>query len=594
MSVQEAPTAEKVLWKLDDLFSGPDDPKLQGELDQAKEIAKSFVEKYRGKVASLDAEGLLSAVQEYEKMSALVYRAYAFAELDYSTNTADEAKAAFVQKIQEIYTSIETQTLFFKLEWLAIDEAKAEELLASPPLENYRHWLEVLRKEKPHVLSEAEEKVLTESAMSGSSAWKRLFSELTGAFKVKIDDEEFTFEAALSLLREPDRETRRKAAEAVTKELEGGLRTRAFILNTLLLDKSTSDRLRNYPTWISDRNLSNEASDESVQALIEAVVSRYDIAQRYYRLKAKLLGLDRLADYDRMAPLAKESTKVAWEDAKSLVLEAYKAFSPEAGGIIQGFFDNQWIDAAPYMNKAPGAYCATVIPDLHPYVFMSYTDDRNSVFTLAHELGHGLHGYLAGDLSLFNANTPLTLAETASVFGEALTFARYLQDVKDPKQKLNLLANRLEDAIGTSFRQIALNRFEESIHLARRDEGELSVERINELWEAAQSNLFDDSVEITPGYRTWWSYISHFYEVPGYVYAYSFGFLFSLAIYQKYLDEGESIVSPYLDLLRAGGSDSPERLAKIVGIDLSDPGFWSRGLDAIDGWLKEAEELAAL
>ncbi|MFN2609928.1 MAG: M3 family oligoendopeptidase [Actinomycetota bacterium] len=590
--MSETQSAKDVLWDIGDLFADAEDPKLHAEMQEAKQLASSFTKTYRGKVESLTAAGLNEAVAAYEKIQSLLGRAYVFAELSYSTDTSDQARGAFVQKVQELDAAIETQTLFFKLEWIALDDAKARSSLASQEMSAYRHWLELLRRDKPHVLSEPEEKVLKETSMSGSAAWKRLFTDLAGAFTVDFDGESLTFEAALSKLYSPEREVRRTAARAITTELERGLRTRTFVLNTILLDKATTDRLRNYPTWISDRNLSNEASDESVQALIDAVVSRYDIAQRYYRLKARLLGLDKIADYDRFAPVSVDSTTVTWDEGKRIVLEAYHDFSPEAGKIIGRFFDDNWIDAAAYPNKSPGAYCMTVVPYHHPYVLMNYTDDRNSVFTLAHELGHGLHGVLGGSQSLLNANTPLTLAETASVFGEALTFSRYLRDVTEPKQRLSLLTGRLEDAIGTSFRQIALNRFEESVHLARRDEGELAVERINELWRKAQTHLFQDSVEVTDDYNIWWSYIAHFFEWPGYVYAYSFGYLFSLAIYQKYLEDKDAMVAPYMELLAAGGSDSPERLAKIVGIDVSDPGFWTRGLDAIDSWLKEAEVLA--
>jgi oligoendopeptidase F len=388
-----------------------------------------------------------------------------------------------------------------------------------------------------------------------------------------------------------DRDTRRGAAEGVTAALEPGLRTRTFIFNTILLDKSIDDRLRSYPTWLSARNLANETTDAAVQALIDATVSRFDVPQRYYRLKARLLGLERLEHYDRFAPVGHDSTTTSWESAREVTTGAYTDFSSEAGEIVARFFDAGWIDGPVRPDKRTGAFCATTVPGVHPYVFMNYTGDRRSVLTLAHELGHALHGSLAQPLGLFNASTPLTTAETASVFGEALTFQRLLAGETDPRRRLDLLTGRIEDAIATTFRQIAMNQFEESVHTARREQGELSSDRIGELWIDAQTRLFGDSVGIE-GYTPWWSYIPHFTGSPGYVYAYAYGYLFALAIYRRYLEEGDAIVAPYLDLLRAGGSKSPEDLGRMVGLDLTDPAIWASGIDALAVELDEAERLA--
>lgn len=592
-STEPVTGAEKVLWNLDDMFTGVDDPKIQSDIDAALKGAKDFKKKYYAKVAGLDAHSLNEAIEEQERVVGIMTRLGEYAYMYFSTDTSDPARGALLQKIQEQATAMQTELIFFELEWVAIGDDEAARLLGDTRLDKFRHHLESERRYKPHVLSEDEEKLLAEKSVSGSSAWSRLFTELMGALRVNIDGEEVAFEAASARLQMPDREVRRTAAEAITEALQPGLRTRSFIFNTLLLDKSTDDRLRKFPNWIASRNLSNQASDESVQALVDAVVSRYDIAQRYYKLKAKLLGLDRLADYDRMAPLAQDSSFSSWEEAKTIVLDAYQSFSPKAGSIIKQFFDDRWIDAAATPSKTPGAYCMTTVPDLHPFVLMSYTGDRRSVLTLAHELGHGLHGYLATPRGYFNAGTPLTLAETASVFGEALTFGRLLEAESDPHKQLDLLAGQLEDAIATVFRQIAMNRFEDAIHTARRETGELSIDSLSKFWEQTQSQLFADSVQITDGYKSWWSYIPHFIGSPGYVYAYAFGFLFSLAIYQKYVKEGDSMVEPYFELLAAGGSDAPERLAKIVGIDLGDPNFWAGGLEALDAMLGKAEDLAA-
>jgi oligoendopeptidase F len=388
-----------------------------------------------------------------------------------------------------------------------------------------------------------------------------------------------------------DRDARRAASEAVTEALEPGLRTRTYIYNTIVVDKSIDDRLRGYPTWISARNLRNDTTDESVQALVDAAVSRYDVPQRYYSLKAKLLGLDRLTFYDRFAPIAEDASKIGWGEAKDVVVGAYTDFSQDAGDIVERFFGEQWIDAPVRQNKRTGAFCATNVPGVHPYILMNFTGDRRSVLTLAHELGHGLHGVLAQPLGLFNADTPLTTAETASVFGEALTFKRLLELEDDPRRRLNLLAGRIEDSIATVFRQIAMNRFEDAVHNERRDQGELAPERIEALWLETQRRLFGDSVDID-GYGTWWSYVPHFLSTPGYVYAYAYGFLFALAIFRRYELEGEAMVEPYFEVLRAGGSKPPEELARIVGLDLTDPGIWASGIEALDEELDQAEALA--
>jgi oligoendopeptidase F len=410
---------------------------------------------------------------------------------------------------------------------------------------------------------------------------------------VDIDDDEASLEVALSRLQSPDRDTRRTAAAAVSQALEPGLRTRTFIYNTLVHDKSVEDRLRSYPSWIASRNLSNEASDESVEALIEAVRGRYDVPQRWYALKAKLLGVDRLADYDRAAPVITEDVTIGFAEARDLVIETYSEFSPEAGKIARRFFDERWIDAPVRPNKRGGAFCSPGVPSVHPYVLLNFTARRRDVLTMAHELGHGLHAALAQPQGIFHQSTPLTLAETASVFGEALTFGRLLDTTTDPQQRLGLLAERLDGAIATVFRQIAMNRFEDEVHTRRRAEGELSTDRISELWTGTQAELLGDSVEQTDGYRMWWSYVPHFISTPGYVYAYAYGQLLALSVYRRYTEEGESFVPRYLELLAAGGSRSPEELGEIVGIDLADPGFWDAGLALVEELLTAAEEAAA-
>jgi oligoendopeptidase F len=588
------PEALETEWDLSPLLDGAGDDRAGVErmLDEARDRSRVFAQAHAGKVAELDQAGLHDAMRELEAISELVGRVGSFASLRFSVDTADPATGALLQLVQERATEIETLLLFFELEWAALTDDQAEELLADPALDFCRHHLGSVRRYRPHLLSESEEKVLAEKSISSEAAWSRLFGELVAALRVPLDGQELTLDVALSRLQQTDRDVRREAAEAVSKSLEPGLRTRGFVYNTLVYDKSVEDRLRHYPHWLASRNLANEASDESVMALIEAVRGRFDIPQRWYRLKARLLGLDRLADYDRSAPLLREDAVYTFGQARELVLDTYQSFSPVAGQVTRRFFDEHWIDAPPRPHKRGGAFCAYTVPSVHPYVLLNFTAQRRDVLTMAHELGHGLHAALAQPQGVFHQSTPLTLAETASVFGEELVFGRLLSEAPDDEQRLGLLAERIDGAIATVFRQMALNRFEHLVHTRRRTEGELSTDRICESWVEAQTELFGDSVEITDGYRMWWSYVPHFINTPGYVYAYAYGLLLALSVYSRYLEEGESFVPRYLELLSAGGSLGPQELAEIVGIDLTDPGFWDSGLALVENQLTEAEELA--
>jgi oligoendopeptidase F len=579
-------------WDLSPLIGGEDQQSVEQLLDQASEQASRFADAYAGKLGDLDSEALAAAMHELEQINDLVGRAASYASLRFATDTADPARGALLQRVQERATEIETKILFFELEWAALDHARAEELLVGPQLEFCRHHLRSARRYRPHLLSESEEKLLAEKSISSQSAWGRLFGELVAALRAKLDDQDLTIDVALSRLQSPDRDARRTAAEAVSDALEPGLRTRSFIYNTLVYDKSVEDRLRHYPHWLASRNLANETSHESVLALIEAVRRRYDIPQRWYTLKAKLLGVPRLADYDRAAPVLSEDITFSFAEARDLVLDTYESFSPEAGRVTRRFFDESWIDAPTRPHKRGGAFCAYTVPDVHPYVMLNFTARRRDVLTMAHELGHGLHAALAQPQGVFHQSTPLTLAETASVFGETLVFERLLAAAADDEQRLGLLAERIDGAIATVFRQMAMNRFEHLVHTRRREEGELSSDRVCELWTETQAELFGDSVEITDGYRMWWSYVPHFINTPGYVYAYAYGQLLALSAYGRYREQGASFVPRYLELLAAGGSRDPEELAAIVDIDLADPGFWDAGLVLVDEQLAEAEKLA--
>jgi oligoendopeptidase F len=593
-------TAADVTWDLEPLLDGATVDEL---LDRADVLADELAH-LRGTIHELSATALAEAMRLSAELEELQGRAGYYAMLRFSENTQDPERGALMTKVQERGTAIASKLVFFEIEWAALPDERVEELLADPALDFCAHHLRSVRRYRDHLLSEPEEVLLTEKSVSGASAWVRLFDELTSAITVDIpagdagaaigqpDGGTVGLEQGLSLLQHPDRAVRQAAAAAVTEGLAPGLRTRAFVFNTLLLDKSIDDRLRRYPTWISSRNLANEATDDSVQALIDAVVARYDIAQRWYRLKAQVLGLDRLADYDRMASVAEDESEIGWSEATALVHDAYASFSPELAEIVQRFFDEGWIDAPVRPGKRPGAFCAYTVPSHHPYLLLNWTSRNRDVLTLAHELGHGLHAYLARDQGVFHQSTPLTLAETASVFGETVTNNALLSRIDDPNERFALLASTLEDSIATVFRQVAMNRFEDAVHTARRDEGELSVDRFGELWAATQAAMLGDAVEITDGYRTWWSYIPHFIGTPGYVYAYAYGQLLALSVYARYQERGASFVPSYLELLSAGGSLEPAELGRIVDCDLEDPGFWDAGLAIVEGQLTAAEEAA--
>ncbi len=588
------PELEASAWDLQPLVDGEGQPGVERRLAEALERSKAFSERYAGRIAELDGAGLQEAMSELGAIHELVGRAGYYAALRFSTDTAEPANGALLQRVQEQETAIQTTLLFFELEWAALSDERAEQLLAGEGLDFCRHHLRNVRRYREHLLSEPEEKILAEKSLTGAGAWTRLFEELTSAIGVELDvgDEEVALDVALSRLSLADREVRRKTAEAVTAALEPGLRTRAFLFNTLLADKATDDRLRRYPHWLAARNLANEASDESVQALIDAVSGRYEIARRWYRLKARLLGVERLADYDRMAAVTEDEVTYPFAQAREVVLDCYSSFSPELGALAKRFFDEHRIDAPVRPAKRGGAFCASAVPSVFPYVLLNYTSRRRDVLTLAHELGHGVHFALAARQGIFHQHTPLTLAETASVFGETIVFGRLLEEDTAPASRLALLAENLEDTIATVFRQVAMNRFEHLVHTARREEGELSVERFGELWAESQNEMLGDSVELTDGYRTWWSYIPHFIGSPGYVYAYAYGQLLALSVYQRYEQTGPELVPRYMELLAAGGSRSPEELGAIVGIDLADPGFWEAGLDLVERQLIEAEEAA--
>ncbi len=589
--------AAGIRWDLSHLYAGPDDPQIEKDLSGALAAATAFAERYRGRVASLEAAELARALDELEVLQEPVARAGSFAGLAFAADTQTPRHGALLQHVQERGTEIRNTLLFFELEWLAAGAERAESLLADPALARRRHFLAGLRRYRDHVLSEPEERVLAETHNTGSAAWSRLFDQFMAdlSFEVSIRGEirRLSEEETLALLYDPDRETRRAAATGLSAGLRANARVLGFIFNILVQDKAADDRRRSYPHAMAARHLANEARRESVDALLDACALRYDLVARYYRLKARLLGLPALADYDRYAPLGGAEGQRSFAEAQRIVTSAYRDFSPRMAEIAERFFDERWIDAELRPGKRGGAFSASTVPAVHPYVMLNYTGNLRDVMTVAHELGHGVHQSLASVQGLFEQDTPLTTAETASVFGEMLVFRRLMREESDPRVRLALLCGKLEDAFATVFRQVAMTRFEQALHAARREEGELPLERVNELWMDANRPMFGDSVELSDDYAWWWLYIPHFVHSPFYCYAYAFGELLVLALLRRCDEEGASFVPRYLALLEAGGSDTPERLLGAIGLDIADPAFWKGGLDLLEELLEQAEALAA-
>ncbi len=592
-------SAAGVAWDLGDLYRAVDDPAIDRDLQTALQRAQAFEQKYRGKIAALTAAStLLAAVRELEGLYEQMDRPAVYATLVHAAKTDIPQHGALLAKTREQRTAINKHLIFFDLEWIQLADAPAQALIQHPLLEKYRHWLDHKRAWKPHYLSEPEEKILDEKAVTGRAAFSRLFEETTAALRFPFEQEgapaDLSLQEILAKLYDPEREVRRRAAEGISKGLEQNARLLTFVFNTVVLDHQSDSRLRHFPHPMASRNLSNEISDSVVEALLAATERHHGLVQRYYRLKAKLLKLDRLYDYDRYAPLFADMPPCDWSQAQRIVQESYEAFSPEAGKIIAQFFDKRWIDAALRPGKRGGAFSSSAVPSVHPYILMNFTERIRDVMTLAHELGHGLHQYLSRRQGYLQCDTPLTTAEMASVFGEMLTFRRLLELYPEPRLRLAMLCSKIEDAFATVFRQVVLTRFEQKLHDAREKQGELSADTVNQMWLATNQAMFGDSVQLTDGYAWWWLYIGHFIRSPFYCYAYAFGELLVLALFQKYKHDGPSFVPKYLDLLAAGGSDAPHVLLSKLGVDVKDPGFWELGLKLLGEMVAEAEKLAGM
>ena len=584
--------AEDVRWDLTDLFASPDDPKIEQVLAHELERAKSFEERYRGKVATLAPAEFATMMRELADHEEAAAKPEVYAYMLHSQNTQDHVAGRLLARVREAGAERSSHMVFVSLELAQITDEHAAQLFADPEAAQYRHTVEEARKFRPHQLTEPEERVLTDFSPVGTGAWVRLFEELCARIEVSIDGGRVPLDVALNVLREPDRAQRRKASAAITEALTGDIKTRAYIFNVVLQEKAIDDRLRHFPTWLSARNLANETSDQAVQALVDAVTGRYDVCVRYYRVKRKLLGVGDLHEWDRYAPVGETTRALTWNDAKDLVLGSYERFSPRVGALVRQFFEDRWIDAPVAQGKAGGAYCMPVTPHHHPYVLMNFTGKLRDALTLAHELGHGLHDRLASKQNVFDYHPPLTLAETASVFGEALTFDRIMSEEKDPHVRLAMLCNQCEDAFSTVFRQVAFNRYEDASHRARREHGELSVDELGDIFQEKLQAMFGDALTLTYEHKAWWSYVGHFLHTPGYVYAYAFGNLLALSVYHRYLERGKDFVEDYLEFLAAGGSTRPDELVKRIGMDITDPGFWDAGLTILDGMVSEVERLS--
>ena len=589
--------AEGITWNLSDLYLNLEDPQIEKDFKDAFSKAKSFEEKYRGKINSetITPTFLLKAVKELESISEQTGKLISYAYLMFATDTSNPKHGAFLQSIQEKTTEIRKHLMFFELEWIALPDEIANHLLEDEVLSRYSHFLQTERRYKPHKLNEPEEKILDEKANTGSRAFMRLFDEVINniRFKVKLDGKikHFTESETLALLYDTDRNKRKAGAIGLTKGLKENAHVLTYIFNILVQDHTSNDRLRSFTDPMASRHLDNEIDKPTVDALMTSCEKNFDMVEKYYNLKKRLLGLKKFHDYDRYSPIFPERKTIGYKESKKIVLEAFGLLSPRMAEIAKEFFDNSWIDAELRSGKRGGAFSHSTVPSVHPYVFLNYTGRLRDVMTLAHELGHGIHQYLSRKQGYFQCHTPLTTAETASVFGEMLVFHTLKESEKDPKTRLSLLCSKLEDIFATVFRQVVLTRFEEKLHHARRNEGELTSSRINELWIEANKPMFGDSVELTKDYAWWWMYIPHFIHSPFYCYAYSFGELLVIALYQKYQNERNLFVPRYIELLSSGGSDAPEKLLARVGVDITDPNFWQGGLDLLREMVNEAVAL---
>ncbi|MGI9405804.1 MAG: M3 family oligoendopeptidase, partial [Hyphomicrobiaceae bacterium] len=569
------------VWALSDLYPSPSSPDVTSDLERAQRDAAALKANYEGKLADLakKPDGLRAAVKDYEALADLLGRLGSYAGLLYAQNTADPDRAKFYGDIQEKLTSISSDLIFFELEINRIDDAVLDAAIAEGELARYQPWFSDLRKEKPYQLADDLEKIFHEKLTTGRGAFNRLFNETMTALRFEVDGETLAIEPTLNFLSDADPAKREAAANALADVFSENIRLFTLITNTLAKDKEISDRWRGFEDVAASRHLSNRVEPPVVDALVGAVQEKFPaISHRYYALKAKWMGQEKLAHWDRNAPLAETSDRlIDWPEARSTVLSAYRAFSPDMAKVAEPFFEKGWIDAPVRDGKAPGAFSHPTVPSAHPFILLNYMGKPRDVMTLAHELGHGVHQVLANDQGPLLAPTPLTLAETASVFGEMLTFRALLDEAKDAAERKAMLAQKVEDMINTVVRQIAFYCFERKVHEARRD-GELTSDQLGDMWMEVQRESLGPAIDLKPGYETYWSYIPHFIHSPFYVYAYAFGDCLVNSLYAVYENAEEGFAEKYLDMLRAGGSKHHKELLAPFGLNASDPDFWGMGL----------------
>ena len=575
-----------IVWNLGDLYA--DGAALAADVDWCRKMAADLNRIWRGCMDALSGAELFELVSSLEHLDSRLGRLDAYAFLHFCTQTDNAEAGALHQRITELCSECAAATIFFKLEWNALPERAAQALLQAAELAPYRHYLASLRRYAPHQLSEAEEKILIERQPVGRASWNTLFEKIFS--QMKFGERGRGEEEVLADLYRPEREERQRAAGEMTAALKANSHILSHIFNTLAAEKMLDDKRRRYPGWLSAMNLNNQVEDAVVETMVREICARYDLVARYYRWKKKALGYDQLFDYDRYAPLpALAATAIPWDQCQRMVLGAFSSFSGTLHDIAQTFFDRGWIHARLQHGKQGGAFAHPVTPDTHPYLLLNYTGAWRDVETVAHEMGHGVHQVLAARQGYYGSDTPLVLAETASVFAELLLFNQRLRELHDPAQRHAFIAGKLESIFATVFRQTAMNRFEERMHVSRRERGELGVGDFNRHWLETQGAMFGDAVTLTEDYGLWWGYIPHFLATPGYVYSYAFGELLTLSLYGRYQEEGEAFIGKYLDLLAAGGSQSPGKLLAPLGFDLNDPAFWRRGLAVIDSYVTMLE-----
>ena len=590
-STEQLTGAEQVTWDLSDLYPQIDAGVFADDKLRVEQQAKDLEQNWRGRISDCSSAELAQLLMQTQNLIEVMSRLAMRVSLEFCTDHHSPSIAASYQSINEFNNSLGRYFIFIDVELQSLSDERFEEHCAAEELRSFRHYLRSKRTFKDHILSEAEEILDSEKSMVCSSAWERFYDQMSSTRTYSFEGRQVSEQELSMYFSDPDRARRKAATEALCAGLAQAAPMNAFIFNTILSDYMIENRMRHYPSWISFRNLGNEISDNSVDALVDAVQHRYDICHRFYALKKQMLGLDDFADYDRNAPVSDDTRMVSWSEARSIVSEAYHEFDPNIGAIVDSFFDNNWIDAALRPGKQSGAFAAPTVPDVHPYILMNYTGRANDVSTLAHELGHGIHAWLARHKGLFNQNTPLTIAETASVFGEMLVFDSLMKRAENDEQRLTLIMDKLHGICSTVFRQVSFNRFEHAIHTTRKQKGELSIAQFNDLWLQTQTACYGDSVRFPAGHDQWWAVVTHFVHAPGYVYAYAFGELLVLALYELYKEGAPNFQQKYTELLSAGGSDSPQNLLKTFDINLDDPNFWSLGLRFIDSMLLQAEEL---